>query len=797
MTKSSKSITDQLIGEEISPVSVRAPADRGEILRTAVVCAVLFVGTFALFSPALNHGFLGYDDPNYVTQNIHVQTGLTWENVRWAFTTGHAANWHPLTWLTHMLDWKLYGDNPRGHHATNILLHSLNAVLAFLAIRRLTGSFWPSAVAAALFAWHPLRVESVVWISERKDVLSGFFGLATIWSYAAYAQAHRAGKSVLLYVLTLVTLALGLLSKPMLVTLPCVLLLLDFWPLRRVTNPASFLRCVLEKIPFFVMSLASSIVTYRVQRAGGAVIESFGLASRLVNCVVSVALYLEKFFWPFGLAVGYPYPAHWPAATVALSMTVVGAISLIALLQWRRRSWILVGWLWCLGMWVPVIGLVKVGLQGMADRYTYLPMIGIELALIWTLAPLFRKAPKPAAVFISLILLGCAARTWNQISIWGDQHVLYRHALEVTSDNYLAECYLGSILVNDGQLDQARDLFVRALEIKPDYADARLKLGLVLERTGHLDEAAAEYRRVLADRPKDGQANYHLGELLVSEHQAAQAIPYLDLALRADPEFPNTWISKGVADSDLHRYQEALDCFQHALIFKPGDDEAHFDEANALSSLNRLPEVLAEYDRAIALNPAMATAHSNKGDVLRKMGHPADAIAEYRQAIDINPKDADTFFGLGSAFDDLGHPAQAARCYARAVMIRPAFPDAQYNLGVILFNNNQPAAAVDHFIAAIRAENDDEPAYVALGLAQNQLGRTQQAIAALQQAITLNPNDADAHDYLGTVFDGAGQHAAAIDQWHQVQRINPNYPGLADQLRPTPATNPQTNPSGG
>src|SRR5580658_7954862 len=387
---------------EFSALNSHQPG--GQALRTWAVCIFLFVAAFLLFSPALNHKFLDYDDPDYVTQNIHIQHGFAWENIRWAFTTGHAANWHPLTWLSHMLDWKLYGDNPRGHHATNLILHSLNAVLAFLALRKLTGSFWTSAFAAALFAFHPLRVESVVWVAERKDVLSGFFGLGTIYLYAAYAQARTRAASIWLYLAVLVILSLGLLCKPMLVTLPCVLLLLDFWPLNRMVSAAACLRLIREKIPFFLLSIASSVVTFYVQKAGNAMI-SLGLESRLINCIVSIALYLQKFFWPFGLAVGYPYPAHWPIATVALSSAVVGIISLIALIQWRRQSWIIVGWLWCLGMWVPVIGIVKVGLQGMADRYTYLPMIGIEIAILWTLRPLLRNANKSAVASAAVLIL--------------------------------------------------------------------------------------------------------------------------------------------------------------------------------------------------------------------------------------------------------------------------------------------------------------------------------------------------------------------------------------------------------
>jgi tetratricopeptide (TPR) repeat protein len=754
---------DSLPAGDSLTVSGGALVGRGSGLRSWGVCAVLFLGTFLLFSPALNHGFADYDDPVYVTQNIHVHKGLAWESVRWAFTTGDAANWHPLTWLSHMLDWKLYGDDPRGHHATSIFIHSLNAVLAFLMFRRLTGAFWTSAVAAALFAWHPLRVESVVWVAERKDVLSGFFGLATVWIYAEYAHARRRGRSVFLYCLTLLAFALGLLCKPMLVTLPFVLLLVDFWPLGRVSGVRAGAIAIAGKIPFFILSIASCIVTYRVQEAGGAFV-SIGFASRVVNSVVSVARYLEKFFWPFGLAVGYPYPDHWPAVTVAISAAVVGVISLVALVQWRRRSWILVGWLWCLGMWVPVIGLVKVGLQGMADRYTYLPLLGVELALLWTLRQFVSDVNKrPAAVIALLVLLGCAARTWNQISIWSSPDTLYRHALDVTTDNYLAECYYASSLMNEGNLDDARVHLLRALQIKPDYDDARFKLGFILEQIGHLDEAAAQYRLVLAHDPGDGRANFHMAEMLVWRHKPTEAIPLLELALRANPEAANAWDTEGVADTALGRYESAAECFKHALSIKPENEGMHFHEAEAL----------------------------------RRLGRSADAVAEYQAALKLNPQDAGAFFGLGAALEDLGQEEAAIRCYQRAVEIRPDFADAQYNLGVVLLNANRPDLARGHFVAAVQARNDDELAYVGLGLAEGQLGQSQKAIADLGRAASLNPGDADAHDYLGTELDSVGQYASAMEQWREVQRINPNYPGLAEQLQARPATNPATKPSVG
>ena len=356
-----------------------------------MIAAGLLVATLLIFARAIGNGFVNYDDPDYVTANAQVQGGITVAGIRWALTSGVASNWHPLTWMSHQLDVTLFGLDPRGHHATSVLWHALNAALAFLALRRLTGSVWRSAFCAALFAWHPLRVESVAWVSERKDVLSGFFFFAVLWLYAGYVRRRRDGLPWLAaYVATLAAFALGLMAKPMLVTLPCLLLLLDFWPLRRVELArgagSTWARLVLEKLPFFVFVIASAAVTYHVQKAGGSVTAQLSLGDRLGNAVIAVVRYLGTFLLPVDLAVLYPHPGSWPARKVVAALLVVGGLTAAAVWQLRRRPWIAVGWFWFLGTLVPVIGLVQVGLQSMADRYTYLTIIGVQVAAGWSLA---------------------------------------------------------------------------------------------------------------------------------------------------------------------------------------------------------------------------------------------------------------------------------------------------------------------------------------------------------------------------------------------------------------------------
>jgi tetratricopeptide (TPR) repeat protein len=714
------------------------------VFRLRAVCVVLFCGTLLFFGRAVGHSFLDCDDPDYVTKNVHVQAGLTWAGVRWAFTSDDAANWFPLTWLSHMLDWQLFGDDPRGHHATNIIWHALNAVMAFLALRRLTGAFWTSAVSAALFAWHPLRVESVAWVAERKDVLSVFFGLLTLWAYAAYAEKRREnnGGDRRYYVLALVAFASGLLCKPMLVTLPCLLLLLDWWPLKRVGSAGNLFSLLVEKIPFFLLTVTSCIVTYQVQKAGGAVVESSGLGSRLANAVVSVACYLGKFFWPFNLAVGYPVPNHRPVTTVAGAALLILAITAVSLWQWRRQPWLLTGWLWFLGMLVPVIGIVQVGLQSMADRYTYLPMLGLQLALLWTLRGAASSLPVRGLVpaVVALTLAGCVIRTWNQLGVWQNSNTLYEHALAVTKDNYLAHGYLGTTLLNEGRFDEAAFHFRCAVEIKPDYAAARHRLGVALEKMGRTDEALATYMELLKIRPDYPAAHYDIGVILLKRNRPAEAIVHFQAALHEEPDSDSDLVALGIATERLGRPQEAVACYEKALVLNPSNAEAYYNCANALVSFNRDQEALDRYEKALQLNPDFEEACCNYANLLRKLGRPEEACAQYNRAIRLQPEDASAHYGLGAAMEELGRTDEALASYNKALELRPDYADAHYDVGVILLNQNQPAEALAHFQAATEDQPDNAAALVGLGLAAEQLGCFLEAVLSYEQALKLDPS---------------------------------------------------------
>ncbi len=571
--------------------------------RAVAAGLVLFFGTLILFSRALNGQFLDCDDPDYVTQNPHVQGGFTWANVRWAFTSGDAANWHPLTWLSHMLDAQLFPQDPVGPHAVNLLLHALNAVLVFGFVRQLGGAAGISFVLAALFAWHPLRVESVAWVAERKDVLSTFFGLVALRAYVAYAskRPEQQCEQYQLYALTLAAFAAGLMCKPMLVTLPFVWLLLDVWPLGRFQWWTS----AREKIPFLALSAAACVVTYHVQKNAGAIIENLSWLQRLAGAVMAVAGYLAKFFWPFGLALGYPRPIHWPAAELAAATLLLLAITGVAWWQRRTRPWISIGWLWFCGMLVPVLGLVPAGLQSMADRYTYLPVLGLELAVFWTWRDVaWNDARCRLAVAVAaLVLAGCGWRTWDQQLFWHDSETLYRHALAVDEANYNAHCFLGGTLFDQDRLAEAEQHFRRALELKPDLHAALYRLGLVLEKTGRFPEALAAYNQLLKLRPLDAKTWFQAGVTWEEAGREDAALTNYITAARLDSGLTSATYNAGVILLNQDQPQAALDWFQKAVRYDPEDTAAQIGAGLAEKRLGHGPESRRYLNAAYQRNP--------------------------------------------------------------------------------------------------------------------------------------------------------------------------------------------------
>ena len=546
--------------------------------RTLPIAVLLALTTLLAYWPVVQCGYLNLDDDLYVTANPAVWGGLTLAGARWAFTTTHAGFWHPLTWLSHMLDVELWGPGPTGPHATNLLLHVANVVLLLLLLVRSTGALWPSAAVAALFALHPLRVESVAWVAERKDLLCGLFALTTIWAYVRYAERPRPGR----YALVALSLALGLMAKPMLVTLPLVLLLLDRWPLRRGTS----LRLVVEKIPLLGLAASAAVAHMLTAQRAGAIghLARFPLEARLANALVSYARYLGKTVWPSGLAVFYPYPSEWPVWQVAGAAVLLMGVTILALVQMRRRPYLLVGWLWFLGMLFPVSGVVQAGSQAMADRFTYLPLIGLFATAAWggqdLLARWPVRPPALAACAVALLLaLGCS--TWWQVGYWHDSTRLFTHALEVTSGNWLAHNNLGDALAREGKLEEATQHFAESVRLEPSNPDAHYNLGVVLHRQGRPAEAIEHYRD----------------------------------ALRLAPNYPNAHNNLGVALLDGGEVEQAIDELQQAFLLRQ-DAGTHFNLGLALATRGRTDEAIEHYREAVRLKPDFGAARQHLADAL-------------------------------------------------------------------------------------------------------------------------------------------------------------------------------------
>jgi tetratricopeptide (TPR) repeat protein len=527
----------------------------------AIICFALATVTLAVYWPVTRHGFIYFDDPPYITDNPTVQSGLTWHGLVWAFQIGYAAYWQPLTWISHMMDCQLFGLNPAGHHFVNILFHIANVLLLFLLLNRLTGSMWRSAFVAAFFAWHPLRVESVAWAAERKDVLSGFFWMLTL---LAYARAMTGEKCLvtkngdapapvvppvtrhrsLFYFLALLFFACALMSKPIVVTLPFVLLLLDFWPLNRFASPLPARKAVnlfIEKLPFFALAVADSLVMVMAQKENPSVwsLTELPMNFRIENALVSYLRYVAKTIWPVDLALIYPYPHHWPVVVVLMSAALLAAWTAFSLWRIKKSPYLAVGWFWFLGMLVPVIGITQVGMQSMADRFTYLPGIGLLIVLVWGADELFKRPEqkKFLAVAGAVALTGCLGVTAIQINYWQNDLKLFAHAVEVTTDNYPAEVCLGEALQRAGRRDEAFALYADAVRLQPDYPLAQFDLAMSLLERGNSLEASNHLAIAAQLSPHDAVLQYDFGLLLAQRGNPGEAAAFFRAALAAKPDF--------------------------------------------------------------------------------------------------------------------------------------------------------------------------------------------------------------------------------------------------------------------
>ncbi len=760
---------------------------------TLPLCLLLALAVGAVFSQTLWYGFVNYDDDYYVYANPNITQGFNLHQVGWAFThLDGPAEWLPVTALSRMLDWQLYGPQAGGHHLTNLLFHAANAILLFLLLRTMTGALWRSAFVAAVFAIHPLRVESVAWITERKDVLSGLFFMLTLLCYAKAVTSdewrvtgHRGpGDKAevftspvtrhpsLFYWLAVVFFALGLMAKAMLVTVPFVLLLLDYWPLRRIaecgvrsaespsphplyepgniehrtsniehpmkaedrkrpphqpslrsygpTGPSplpqggegargtsAFQRLLVEKIPFFVLSAASCAATYVVQHQSGAVsdLARQSWSDRIATCFISYARYLGKTFWPVNLANVYPFPSHWPAEWVVGAVVLFAGLGAAAVGLRRRFPYVAAGWFWFVGMLIPVIGLVQVGSASLADRYTYLPQIGLLIVVAWGGADLcgaWRWRGAVLGTAAGAALAGLMAVAYVQTGYWKDSVRLWTHTLACTPANNLWAHYnLGAVLAKQGRLAEAANQYNQALRYDPDNAAALRNLGGVLARQGKLAEAVQDCERSLQAEPDDSQGHNNLGFALAAQGKTSEAIQHYERALELDPNCTEARINLGVALARQGEFVQAMQQYQRALQRDPDSAEAHYDAGVALAALGQTAAAIREYDRAIQLEPDNAGACMNLGIALAAQGQMAEAIGDLGRALELQPNLAEAHYNLGLALTTRGLWPQAIQHFEQAVQLRPDYAVAHLNLGVSLVHEGKRTDALPHFQQAL------------------------------------------------------------------------------------------------
>ena len=614
------------------------------------ICILLVIATFIAYMQVLKYGFItSFDDTEYLTSNWNIKAGLTKESIVWAFSTSYASNWHPVTWLSHMLDYEFYGLEPFGHHLTSLLFHIINTLLLFGVLLKMTGALWRSGLVAILFALHPLNVESVAWVSERKNVLSTFFLLLTLWAYVKYVDKKNAGN----YLLVVLFLALGLMSKPMLVTLPFVLLLLDFWPLKRFgeVRPA---RLIFEKVPLFILLIGSCVATFIAQKSGGAIrfSEFSSLYFRIANALVSYFEYLRNMLWPSGLSVFYPHPGNALPIWKPLACTIVLVVVTIWVVkEIRRAPYLAVGWFWYLGTLVPVIGIVQVGEQAMADRYTYVPLIGIFIAIAWSLPEQIKTRKEKLLPILSGIVISLLiALTWIQVSHWKNSITLFKHAINVTDTKYLGvatiHAFLGDAYHREGELGVAISKFKKSLDLDPSNLYSLNNLAATLAEQGNLKEGLSYAQKLSRLQPDYTPGLITMGNILEETGKLDQAQIYYEQVLERDS-----------------------DSFENYLNL-----------ANILYRKGELEGAIPHYKKVIILNPNLLEAHYNLGNIFGQLGQPIDAKKEFEQAIRCDEKQPMPHYGLGLIQLQTGNYLKAIEAFEQALSLNPKLEQARHFL---------------------------------------------------------------------------------------------------------------------
>ena len=643
----------------------------------------LIVATLIVYAPVKDYQFVDLDDDLYVAHNPRIQNGLTWGNIVWALRTLEAGFWHPLTWWSHMLDCELFGLNPGGHHLTNLLLHTLNVFLLFWLLQQATGAVWRSFLVGALFALHPLNVESVAWVAERKNVLSTLFWLLTIWAYLRYVK--KPGWKRYLQVVSL--FVLGLMAKPMLVTLPCVLLLLDYWPLGRLGSSWSEFRqkystLLLEKVPLLSLAVANGLLAIQAQQGMGALpsLQQFSFGARLANAVTANMSYLSKMIWPTDLVVFYPHPeTSLSVGHIVLAILVVSTISLLVWLGTPSFPYLSVGWLWYLGTLLPVSGLIQVGQHAMADRYMYVPLMGLFILVVWGFTQWLDRWQVRKELWIGAsvcLLIGLSLSTRSQLAHWQNSITLFEHTIRSTDNNDLIHNNLGTALLERGEIKRAIEHFSAALEIKPDSPKVLYNMGLALKTEGRLEAAVRYFSKALEINPKLAGAHNNLGIMLLAQGHLEEAIQRFSKALENDPQMV----------------------------------PAHNNLGTALVGTGRVDEALWHFSKAVAISPDQPRAYNNLGAALDLLGRTEEAIYNYRRSLELAPGSYLTLNNLGKIFMDNGNLDEAARHFSRATELEPNFSAAYFNLGLVRTDQGRMEEAIHFFRQVLKLNPDNTDA---------------------------------------------------------------------------------------
>ena len=685
-------------------------------IKLITVAAFLIVLTLITYWQVKNYDFVNYDDDKYITQNQYVNTGLKLDNIKWAFQSTYASNWHPLTWLSLMVDAQLFDLNAGYYHLTNLFLHIMNTLLLLFVLYKMTGTLGRSALVAALFALHPLHVESVAWVTERKDVLSMFFMLLTLWAYINYIKKPDYKR----YLLIFAAFAMGLMSKPMLVTLPFVLLLLDYWPLQRfsletgesihsvlTTKKATAL--IYEKIPLFFLTGLSIAFTVIAQRAEIEFMQSIPPLLRMENALVAYCGYIFKMIWPVSLGVLYPHSAHIHLWKISLSAILLATVSGIAIYTIKKKPYIAVGWFWYLGTMIPVIGIVQVGVQSMADRYTYIPLIGLFIILAWSLFDALEKIPYQkyiSATISVIIILLLMTLSWSQLKYWKNSYELFTHTLEVTENNYTIHCNLAVLLADQGDSKMAEFHYMEALKIKPDDKDTNMNYGNLLVRQGRLDEAAEQYINAIKNNPNYVEAYNSLGIAYVQRGDWQKAIEHFRMAVKINPDYPDAQnnlkmalMQKQVKESASTKH--SVDSGAEISTFS-----GRMMAGTSLMKKGNLEGAIQHFQEALNIEPENINAHVSMGLALGYKRNFDGAISHFRTAIKINPRIPEIYNSLAVALAYTGKTDAAIVQLKKALQINPRFAKAHNTWGVMLAKSGKIDEGIDHLRKAIAIDHE-------------------------------------------------------------------------------------------